>query len=298
MKFVLHRSPIGIPAGGHEVSLSKLNSPEFNLKDHFWPDTVCKVDNYLIVNKTKSWSNLDLMILFADEKPKQSFSQLSEKDIRQLFEICAVIAECLKPKCKRIFIGSNINHGDSKQIFSRLHLHVVGYSKEQCEKMEEIDSEKLSNPKKRFLFDPQIPSFQKDLDLNDFKPYELGLEKTLSSGFEIIKNKKFISEIKNIDRKISDVFPSLPYSFCLELDQNRWTMYLVPRSVFGKGVLEAAGIILERSAELNFSTSQIEAKKDFFECSLLGLKNHFKNTTKGPYLDYLNTQIKENYYDR
>ncbi len=66
----------------------------------------------------------------------------------------------------------------------------------------------------------------------------------------------------------------------------------MPRSVFGKGVLESDGIILERTSEKKFNTDQLIKKLAFVKEVRTGLSSKFDDLGGGEYIKNLEKRIQ------
>lgn len=286
-----HISPVESPSDGKGLKLKEINDAGFDIAEGLKSDTVYRTDNWLVANKIQTWALMDLMIVYCGEGLPLSFSDLGIAKLKELFAICSACAPIIRGKCSVAYIGANINHSLDPQSFSRLHLHAMGFTKEEIADQVLVSDQDLPR-EMNLITDPMVERFA--LALSDklrAKRYEFGLTKELEFGLDGIKSEDFCREIKEIDERIEKSFGDMAYSFCLKFESGKATLNLVPRSVFGKGVLESDGIILRRTGEKKFSKQQLEAKLEFVNEARQNLENIF-GPADGAYINNLAKKIK------
>lgn len=290
-----HISPVESPSDGKGLRLEEINDAGFDIAEGLKSDTVYRTDNWLVANKTQTWALMDLMIVYCGEGLPLSFSDLGLAKLKELFAICSVCVSIIRGKCPVSYIGANINHSLDPQSFSRLHLHTMGFTREEIADQVSVSDQELAY-EMNLITDSMVERFALALsDKLGAKRYEFGLTKELKFGPDEIKSEDFCREIKEIDEQIKKSFGDMAYSFCLKLESDKVTLNLVPRSVFGKGVLESDGIILRRTDEKKFTKQQLEGKLEFVSEIRRNLENIF-GPAEGAYINNLAKRIKgENY---
>ena len=273
------------------ASLRDINRPDFDMKSHFTNDILTEIGNWIVANKTKSWGVNDLMVVDSGQKIRRSFDQFSREEIIELFKICLAGVDALKEmNVQKIFVGANINHDfqDNNEAFLRLHLHVLGLTKDDFAKMKEVKLDELvkNGLNRDLILDPAIDKFKKSLlgELNDIFGGALKYEFGIRFSLDNIDPEILADNIKIIDQKIAKVFSSLSYSLCLVIDSSKVHLNISPRSVFGKGVLESEGILLKRDKNIKFSTEQKKEKIEFLKKTYEKLSSKFADIKKGAYL--------------
>lgn len=274
--FRVHRSLTGNSGSrGDKITLAQINVPSFDFKAQFREDLILQKDNWWIVKKSQPWAIYDCMIVDPGERQRSSFAQFSIEEIRSLFNLAVKVANILQNEgLTRIIIGANINHGIESshldKVLLRLHLHVLGFSNDELTKMQEISLNELKRKDpgiKNYLFDPRLAEFEeKILPIlgSESVKSDFGINVDLRGGLDTIARADFSALVRKIDREIARQFSVLSYSFCLNLE-DKVTLTISPRSVFGKGVLEAIGIILKRDDSASISPRDQEKREKFFE---------------------------------
>jgi len=275
-KFRIHRSPTANSGScGKKVPLAQINAPDFDFKAQFQPDLLVKKSDWWVVKKSQPWAICDCMIIDTGERQRSSFAEFSQDELCSLFNLAEKIAGVLKRRgVKKIIIGANINHEiestNLDKVLLRLHLHVLGFSDDELSKMEEITFEELEkeNPAiENYLFDPMLEKFkEKILPIlgSGSAKSSLGISVNLAGDLNAITKRDFCDEVRKVDREIAKQFPALSYSFCLDCS-DKIALTLSPCSVFGKGVLEAIGIILKRDDGVGISPEDQTKREEFFE---------------------------------
>lgn len=282
------------------VSASDLNREDFDVRSHLDSDTLGAIDDWLIVNKVKSWGVLDLMVVDGGHGVRSSFDKFSKSQITNLFEICLCGMTVLRAmNVQKIFIGANVNHGFKNQqdAFLRLHLHILGLRKSDFAKMKPIQLSNLTGKDDRIkdlILDPLLEEFQEAL-VGEFngvfggaEKYQFGLRFNLDS----IDAELLSDAIYKIDSRIADKFPSLSYSFCVVFEEDRIHLNISPRSVYGKGVLESEGILLKRSSDLKFSPDELQERNKFYLEFVNELSGKFSNFIEGKYQIYSHQEVE------
>lgn len=287
-----HISPIESPSEGEKLKLEEINDANFNPVEGLRPDIIYRTGNWLVANKTKTWSLLDMMVVYCGRGIPLSFDDLRGGDLRKLFNICSACASIIKQSCPVVYIGANINHSFNPKSFLRLHLHVMGFTPEEISNQLVIAQKDLLG-QKALITDPMVSKFNEALS-ERFKAqkYDFGLTKQLEFGFDEIKGRRFCKMIKRIDAQIKNTFGGTAYSFCLKFENDKTTLNLVPRSIFGKGVLESDGIILERTREKKFTRKQLETKLAFVIKVRQTLERIFGTDADGKYINNLAKRVK------
>lgn len=255
-------------SGEDKVSVEEINAAGFDVKSHFAKDTIATIGNWLVTRKSKSWGLFDLMVLDSATEVRQTFAEFSREELESLFNICLTTAVLLREqKVEKIYIGANINHGfsDKKDVFKRLHMHVLGLRKIDFDKMTETNLSSLEEKSRGasdLIIDPMVDQFAQKMTekFSECRKYRFGV------CFEIkeVSAESLSEKMDQIDRSISSLFPGLSYSCCLVLSSESARVNITPRSVFGKGVLESEGILLRRSKELDFSKEELQLRDSFF----------------------------------
>lgn len=271
------------------VSACDLNRDSFDLKSHLINDTVCSAGDWLVVNKIKSWGVLDLMVVDGGREVRSSFDKFSRSEIVDLFKVCICGIDVLKAmSAKKIFVGANINHGfkGQRNAFLRLHLHILGLTKSDFDKMKSVKLGELEREKKGIrdlILDPLMEQFKCKLTddfagiLGGVHKYEFGLRFNLNK----LDAEGLTDAISVIDARIAKKFPELSYSFCIVIEGERAHLNISPRSVYGKGVLESEGILLKRDKYLDFNEEELAHRLDFFNRIFFSLRSKFSNVTEG-----------------
>jgi hypothetical protein len=287
-----HISPIESPSEGEKLKLEEINDANFNPVEGLRPDIIYRTGNWLVANKTKTWSLLDMMVVYCGRGIPLSFDDLRGGDLRKLFNICSACASIIKQSCPVVYIGANINHSFNPDSFLRLHLHVMGFTPGEISNQLVIEQKDFSS-QKALITDPMVGKFNETLS-EKFKAqkYDFGLTKQLEFGFDEIKGRRFCKMIKRIDAQIKNTFGGTAYSFCLKFENDKTTLNLVPRSIFGKGVLESDGIILERTREKKFTRKQLETKLAFVIKVRQTLERIFGTDADGKYINNLAKRVK------
>ncbi len=287
-----HISPIELPSEGEKLKLEEVNDANFNPVEGLRPDIIYRTGNWLVVNKTKTWSLLDMMVVYCGRGLPLSFDDLRGGDLRKLFNICSICASIVRQSCSVAYVGANINHSFNPESFLRLHLHVMGFTPEEISNQAIIAQDDVPN-QKALITDPMVGKFNEALSEKfEAQGYDFGLTKQLEFGLDEIGGRRFCKMIKRIDDQIKNTFGGTAYSFCLKFETDKTTLNLVPRSIFGKGVLETDGIILERTSEKKFTHEQLETKLEFMIKIRKGLENIFGADSDGKYINNLTKRVR------
>lgn len=272
--FRVHTTPIGKNVG---EPLAEINRRDFDFKSHFKRDLLVASGQWWAVQKTKPWSVLDCMVVDSDDDVRSSFSQFSLEEVASLFVLANKIARIEKKGgAEKLLIGANINHEKHNthldKVLLRLHLHVVGFLPEEMAAMRELPVRELKEKGDGvmdFLFDPQLERFQKEMTA--CYPDE-AINSSLGVSFEFVSDSlsapsnSFYEFVLDLDKKISEIFPGLSYSFCVEgIGTVNLRLTVSPRSIFGKGVLESVGIILRRDENKEISSENLAKRNKLFK---------------------------------
>lgn len=273
--FLVHISPTK-GARAKSVPLEQINETGFDFKNHFKQDLLTARDHWWAVAKLEPWSTIDCMIVDSGEKIRSSFSSFSLREISTLFETAKQLTKLAENEgAQRIIVGANINYEKNNlhldKVLLRLHLHIVGFLEKELDAMESVSIENLKNKQEdilNYLYDPLLEKFKKAIVggfPREAHDAELGVKFNFKGGFDKLGEESFCAFVINLDRKIYELFPYLSYSFCLEKSEDDLILTVSPRSVFGKGVLEAIGIILKRDKEKTISKENFQFRDDFFK---------------------------------
>jgi hypothetical protein len=248
MKNLIHRVPL-CSTDDRLISSEELNSQKFDFRNHFSHEAISTIGRFMVCYKSKPWMINDLMIIDADNSYVRSPSELNDAEFNDLSSIVKLsVAELLdNPEITKIIVGANINpllgKEDHESIW-RLHVHVCGLTKDEVDKMEELDE------KTAIFEDEIITRFKKDIGLlEDFEIYAYGARKDLGD----IEKNDFMNEVRSADLRVREIlskyhdnFSVISYSFCVLIESGKASLYFSPKSRDGRGVLEAIGIVLNR----------------------------------------------------
>ena len=284
--FKIHFSPTkNSGSQSKKVTLDEINQQGFDFKAHFRPDLLFEDNNWWICRKAKPWAALDCMIVDSSAEIRSSFDEFDEGGLSRLFYLCRKTTDIISSfeNVEKVIIGANINHRRAglplDEVLLRLHLHVLGISLGEIEKMTEVNLDELEKRDpgaKDRLIDPKSEGFCRRLEnpiAEIFKDNSIsanpeaggmGIKFLFPEGLEIFNREGFARAIRKIDILIQKKFPDISYSFCFLQDSGKLSLALAPRSVFGKGVLEAIGIVLMRDETETISGEGRRKREEFF----------------------------------
>lgn len=277
---VLHRLPRLPKDDGLKVD--DINRKDFDFKGHFKGDVIAEFGRWWLCAKAKPWSLHDLMLIDSSDDFARSFSDLSSKEVQNLFDIVSSVAcEFNGEEAEKLIVGANINQFDNScdpESIQRIHIHICGFTKQEVSGMQEISKENICRltGKDNAIFDDPIIAVFKNQPANFDLPktnFDYGYKFDVGTDISELATEKFADFIIDLDRKTkaiyisiseSDDFKFLSYAFTITKAQ-RVEFLFSPRSISGRGVLESMGVILCRDLEKEFSQEQYELRNKFIE---------------------------------
>lgn len=287
-KFLLHKMPLAKRGLVKDVSIGGINSSSFNFKEHFEKSKIAEVGRWWVCKKTKPWSIHDVMIIDSGDKFAQSFADLSKKELKEFLILIFNIAEYLQSKkIDKIVIGANINqfrNSCDPESIQRIHIHVCGFDTETLQAMESVEKGELKEASGRdgTIFDDELigifkQHFEKEHHRFEYEytDFDYGYRFEIGTNLAELKTDNFANFIYKLDEVIKTIYQDirlnpmlkdrfLSYAFSATIDNGRLQMYLSPRSVSGRGVLESLGIILFRDLAKDLTLEQYDLRDRFF----------------------------------